>query len=83
VGFIKAAPANTPKDSLTVQYEYAVRYQWLRSHCAAIIVGALSRERESLSDLTPERVDTLVDREIARTVAKLESAGALPPKDKS
>jgi hypothetical protein len=83
MGFIKAAQANTPKDSLTVQYEYAVRYQWLRSHCAAIIIGVLSREGESLLDLTPERVDTLIDREIARTVAKLESAGALPSRGKS
>jgi hypothetical protein len=42
----------------------AERYRWLRTNMGFAVVGRLSYEGESVADLSPERVDFLVDREL-------------------
>lgn len=40
----------------------AQRYHWLRKNGTHVLVGFLMREGDSLADLSPERLDAMIDR---------------------
>lgn len=53
-------------------HAYAERYKWLRKNAAHLIVGYLvrPRENEGLADLSAERVDRMVDRELGHSLVE-------------